>query len=343
MNRTLLLPACACIAALASAVPLRAASSPKPAGHPTTATASDWNIVDHIPSDRVVIQAHRGAGILAEENTLEAFELGWTLGCYPEADLRTTTDGVIVAFHDATFDRVVKDLPPGLQGKGVQHVTWEHLSHLDVGAWKGAQFQDRRVSKMSEIFATMRGKPTRHLYLDIKQVDLKKLAELVRAAGVEAQVVLASPKPEQIVEWKKYVPQSDTLLWMRGSEADLTKRLADLRKTKFEGITQLQIHIFPNKTIVEALDIANIKPEQIGVSTAAARASSNKFTLSDEFIIELGRELRTHKIVFQSLPYTTDPGVYAQLLDLGLASFATDYPDVTLRELKAYYAAKKKK
>lgn len=315
--------------------------SAAPAAHPSSAV-SDWNLVDHIPLDRVVIQAHRGAGFLAEENTLSAFELGWSYGCYPEADIRTTRDGVIVAFHDANFDRVVKDLSPTLKGKGVKDVTWEHLSHLDVGSWKGTQFQGRRVSRLTEIFAAMRGKPSRHLYLDIKQVDLRQLADEVIAAGVQSQVVLASPKPEQLTEWKEYVPQSDTLLWMRGSEEQLTQRIAELRKTKFAGITQLQIHIFPTQTLNEALDIARIKPEAIEANLSAAKASPNRFTLSDTFIVNLGRELRQHNILFQSLPYTASTAVYAQLLDLGLASFATDYPEVTMRELKAYYASRKK-
>jgi hypothetical protein len=33
---------------------------------------------------------------------------------------------------------------------------------------------------------------------------------------------------------------------------------------------------------------------------------------------------------------------YAQLLDLGMTSFAMDCPDVTLRERKAYYAGRRK-
>jgi glycerophosphoryl diester phosphodiesterase len=307
----------------------------------TNAATSDWNIVDHVPVDHVVIQAHRGAGFLAEENTVAAFELGWKLGCYPECDVRTTSDGVIVTFHDGNFDRVVKNLPPELKGKGVQHVTWDRLQHLDVGAWKGEQFQGRRVSKLSDAFAVMTGKPERHLYLDIKQVDLKQLAAEVKAAHVEKQIVLASPKPEQIAEWKKLVPESDTLLWMRGSEEQLRKRLAALRQHEFEGITQLQIHIFPNRTIDEALRLATITADKIQVDPAAAKQSTQKFTLSDAFIIDLGRELRSRQILYQSLPYTSDTGVYAQLLDLGLMSFATDYPDVTQRELRAYYAAKK--
>ena len=45
-------------------------------------------------------------------------------------------------------------------------------------------------------------------------------------------------------------------------------------------------------------------------------------------------------MVFQTFPYTDDPSVYAKLLDLGVMSFATDFPDITLRALKAYYAAR---
>src|SRR5206468_3397868 len=164
-------------------------------------------------------------------------------------ELRTTTDGVIVTFHDDNFSRVVKGVSSELAKKGVKDLTFAELMKLDVGAWKSDAFVGRRVSKLSDALAAMRDRPERHLYLDIKNVDFKQLAGEVQAAKVERQIVLASPKPEQIREWKGLVPESDTLLWMRGSEAQLQKRLADLRKTEFAGITQLQIHIFPNKTI----------------------------------------------------------------------------------------------
>src|SRR5204863_4594843 len=101
-------------------------------------------------------------------------------GTIPESDLRTTSDGVIVAFHDDNFQRVVKGADPGLQKKGVADITFEELSKLDVGAWKGEQFVGRRVSRISEVFALMRGKPERRLYLDIKNVKLRQLAEEVR-------------------------------------------------------------------------------------------------------------------------------------------------------------------
>src|SRR5437762_9375969 len=99
------------------------------------------------PINQFIIQAHRGAGELAPENTLEAFELGWKLGCVAEADLRTTSDGVIVAFHDEDFSRVVKGIDPAMAKLGVKDVTFEQLSKLDVGAWKGETFLGRHVSQ----------------------------------------------------------------------------------------------------------------------------------------------------------------------------------------------------
>ncbi len=278
-------------------------------------TKAKWNVTEHVPLDKFILQSHRGAGVLSPENTTEAFELGWKLKTYPEADIRTTKDGVIVAFHDANFSRVVKGASEELKKKGVQDLTFAELLKLDVGAWHGDNFQGRRVCKMSEIFELMRNRPGRHLYLDIKNVDLKKLSDEVKHAGVSKQVILASPKPEQIREWKSYLPDSGTLLWMSGDEPTRRARIEQLKKENFAGITQLQIHIHPN----------------------TKKESSDPFLPSNAFIIEVGDELRSRGILYQALPYMDDRTAYATLMDLGLASFSTDYPDTTLQEIRSYY------
>lgn len=279
---------------------------------------SEWNVRDHVPVEKFVIQSHRGAGVMAPENTIEAFELGWKLSTVPEADIRTTSDNVIVAFHDDNFSRVVKGLTEEMKLKGVKDLTFAELSKLDVGVWKVNDFTPRHVSKMTEIFNLMKGKPERHLYLDIKNVDLKQLAKEVKECEVSKQVILASPKPEIIREWKALVPESETLLWMSGDEKTRRARIEVLKKENFAGITQLQIHVRPDKN----------------------NTSDFPYTPSPQFLIEVGKELRSRHILFQSLPYTDDVTVYKKLLDLGLESFSTDYPDVTWKEIKDYYAEK---
>jgi glycerophosphoryl diester phosphodiesterase len=313
MKLSLAYPCC-----LAVLVVLGACAAP---GTGKKSNSGQWTIRGNIPPEKFIIQSHRGAGELAPENTLEAFELGWSLGTWPELDVRTTSDGVIVAFHDANFKRTVKDPSPELRNKGVKDVTFDELSRLDVGGWMGEEFKGRRVSRVSEVLERMKGRPERHLYLDIKNVDLEQLAAEVRRAGVGPQVLLASTVYPIIQEWNRLVPNAQTLHWMGGTEESLKKRIKELRAVDFAGITQLQIHVRFNTN----------------------SASAEPFNLSREFLRSVGEELRPRGILYQSLPWgASDAKTYWELLDLGVASFATDHPKVTLQAVRDYYYAKPK-
>ncbi len=272
---------------------------------------SDWTIRGRLAPEQVMIQSHRGAGTLAPENTAEAFELAWSVGTTPEADLRMTRDSVIVAFHDDTFARVLKSADPVLKKKGVVDLTWEEVAALDVG-------QGQRVARMEPVFAALRSRPERRLYLDVKKIDLPKLAAAVK--DVEGQVILASPRYAELRRWRSLAPAAGALLWVGGStEEELAKKLEEPRATSFADLTQLQIHV-------------RLKPK-------ADLAKPDPFTPSDAFLIKLGAELRERKVLFQVLPWgARDPLVYRRLLDLGVMSFATDYPKETADAVRRYLA-----
>jgi len=280
------------------------------------ASKSDWNVRDHVPLSEIVVQSHRGAGMLAPENTLTAFQLAWKLGTVPEADLRMTNDGVVVAFHDNDFRRLVKNADEELKKKGVADLDWAALRNLEIGEEKDGAFAGCRVPAADEIFELVAADPRRRVYLDIKQIDLEKLADKVKAAGIQSQVILASTDYALIRQWKALAPASGTLLWMGGDEPALAKRIEELRKTQFAGVTQLQIHVGSRKT-----------PE------------GEKITPSEAFLIQTGKELRARGILFQTLPLgRSDAEIYWRLMDLGVASFATDFPDKTMAAIRKYYA-----
>jgi glycerophosphoryl diester phosphodiesterase len=260
------------------------------------------------------IQAHRGAGAALPENTLESFEWSWQHGLTPESDLRMTKDGTIVCFHDPNLKRVPFKIDEALKESSIEKLPLAEVEKLDVGSFRAPQFAGERVPILADVFDAMHGHPERMLYLDIKSIKLDQLEKLVREKGVEQQIIFTSEHPRLIRDWKKLVPESHTLLWNRGTEQQLTKKMADLRKTKFAGITHLQIH-------VKVGDLNSAEP----------------FVPSSEWLRKLGKELKSRGIVFQTFSAECkNQAAFEKLLALGVESFATDYPEVTLAAMKDF-------
>jgi glycerophosphoryl diester phosphodiesterase len=71
--------------------------------------------------------AHRGGGAEAPENTMAAFEHAVRLGYgYLELDVRATSDGEVVVFHDATLDRVTD------RTGRIDRMSWRELREVRV-------------------------------------------------------------------------------------------------------------------------------------------------------------------------------------------------------------------
>jgi glycerophosphoryl diester phosphodiesterase len=90
--------------------------------------------------------AHRGSGISAPENTLDAFQHGFDMGYRMfECDAKVTADGIVYLLHDATLDRTTNS-----QGMAHHHV-WDELSHLDAGSWHSEWFAGSGIPSLEQV------------------------------------------------------------------------------------------------------------------------------------------------------------------------------------------------
>lgn len=91
------------------------------------------------------VLAHRGAGLLAPENTLAAMRIGYGHGFRAvEFDAMAPFDDIPVLMHDPTLERTT-----GAAGAVTARRAGE-LARLDAGAWHSARFAGEPVPPLAE-------------------------------------------------------------------------------------------------------------------------------------------------------------------------------------------------
>ena len=126
--------------------------------------------------------AHRGgaryAGNVGYENSLHAFERAIDLGYrYLETDVHATADGVLLAFHDATLDRVT-------DGAG-------HIAELTQAEVRQARIGGRYpIPTLAELLTSW---PHIRVNVDVKHAGaIRPLARVVGDLAAEDRVCVAS-------------------------------------------------------------------------------------------------------------------------------------------------------
>lgn len=253
------------------------------------------------------IQAHRGGGFALPENTIETFLATWEMGIIPEADIRTTADDVIICMHDKTAIRLAPETSDSLINVPFEEMTLEVAQSLDVGSFRGSQVQ--RIPTLEDVFKIMQGHPERFIYLDYKKIDMDRLASMVHDFGLERQIIFTTKHHHLIREWHAKIPESLSLIWIGGSQEDIDKTFESLREHDYEGVTTLQIHVkYPDE------------------------GSDLPYKPSPDYLRDRMNEVSERGILFQVLPWKMiEPEYYTQLMELGIRSFATDYPEMTIK------------
>ncbi|KNC18735.1 glycerophosphodiester phosphodiesterase [Arthrobacter sp. RIT-PI-e] len=122
--------------------------------------------------------AHRGFAPDGDENTTAAFDRAADLGFrYLEIDVRASSDGVVMVFHDETLDRVTAATGP------VAERTAEELGALSVRGGGG----------VPTLESVLLRRPGLRLNIDVKSDDcVHPFADLVNRLGVHDRVLVAS-------------------------------------------------------------------------------------------------------------------------------------------------------
>ena len=138
-----------------------------------------------------LVISHRGANLLAPENTLPAFEASLKLHVDGfENDVHLTRDGVAVVCHDDTVERTSN-------GHGrICDMTLEELRALDFGSWFSPAFADAKIPTLEEFFSLCGS-------LKVVNVEIKRAADgstaiaaevlrLAKAMGVFSKLIISS-------------------------------------------------------------------------------------------------------------------------------------------------------
>jgi glycerophosphoryl diester phosphodiesterase len=145
------------------------------------------------PPGSVLAMAHRGGALHPDipgaENTLHAFRHAVALGYrYLETDVHTTSDGVLVAFHDASLDRVTDSV--GL----LADLTAEEVSLARIRT-------EHPVPTMVELLEEF---PDCRFNIDLKSAGaVASLADLLARTSAEDRVCVGSFSRSRIQEFRK--------------------------------------------------------------------------------------------------------------------------------------------
>ncbi|MDT0277055.1 glycerophosphodiester phosphodiesterase [Blastococcus goldschmidtiae] len=150
--------------------------------------------------------AHRGGAIEHVENTLPAFQACVDLGYrYLETDVQITADGTLVAFHDATLERVTD------RTGRVDALPWPELSEARIGGREP-------IMRLEDLLGAW---PDVRFNLDIKAAGvLAPLVRLVHKMDVADRICLGSFSDARIAAARRlFGPTVCTSLGPRGVAA----------------------------------------------------------------------------------------------------------------------------
>lgn len=258
-------------------------------------------------------QAHRGGAYENPQNTIASANYGWDMGAIVEVDVRTTKDKKIICLHNSTLEETT-NAPSDINKIDINQLDYTVIRQCDAGIKFSDKFKNEYVPLLEELFSIMQKDQTKELYLDLKQVDLKQLAELITQYKVEKQCIFCHDNVDNCIEIKKYV-DIRAMLWIGGSKEEIMRKFEEIKSNNYHGINQIQLHLNTRDTFDEWI-----------------------YDLSSEFIKYALEETAKASINLELFPWKMNKQNIFKMIDMGIVWFATDYPKNFKNILEEYYS-----
>jgi glycerophosphoryl diester phosphodiesterase len=252
---------------------------------------------------KIYWQAHRGGAYEVPQNTIASALYGWSLGAIVEVDVRTTADGEIITLHNSTL-RESSNAPAEIADIDVAHLRYAEIAEYDVNRGFEDKYPGEKTPKLSDIFELALQAPGRELYLDLKDVDLEKLADLVKKSGVAERCVFCHCDAENCREIKRHV-DIRCMLWIGGMPEDIMSKFSDALKNDLDVLDQIQLHLNQSED---------------------AFSRDWSYDLSPAFLAEALRETERLGLDLELFPWKMNERDILRMLAMGFTWFCTDYP-----------------
>ncbi|HOJ11662.1 MAG TPA: glycerophosphodiester phosphodiesterase family protein [Clostridiales bacterium] len=305
-------------------------------------------------------QAHQSTSTVMPENTMAAFMYAWELGGIPEADIRTTSDGVIICMHDSTPARTT-DAPDSQRSLPVSSFTLEQVKKWDAGIKTGELYRGEMVPALKEAFEVMKQKKDRLLYLDLKEVDLGSLGKLINEYGVNNQIIFTHYNEDNCRQMYKTVEDIKTMLWIGGTPDKIKGKFNKVLSENFYGLNQIQIHLYSrkdnkkdnkkdsnkdsnednNNDSNKGINKVN-NDKVIGIdydnknSNMALTCEEWPYEIDKAFLEYAYDKTLTAGLDLEVLPFEFDDSSIHTILNIGIRWFAVDFPERFISSVKKW-------
>jgi glycerophosphoryl diester phosphodiesterase len=173
----------------------------------------------------VAITAHRGASMMAPENSMAAFRAAMESGAdYSELDVQRTRDGEIVVVHDGDLMRMARD------PRKVGQMSAAEIAAIDIGRNFVPPMTGEHPPTLAEVIALVRGRMKLNVELkyNVPDPDLAPaVVELLRREDFLEQAVITSLDYRALKQVKAIEPGLRTGHIITASVGDVLRTEAD--------------------------------------------------------------------------------------------------------------------